>query len=355
MSNLAINFETLKAFTPFDNLQDKYLQQVAAKVSIKAYPKGTLIFKRGKVNNESYYLIEGDVDLVNSQFEITSLATGSEARRFPLNDTSPSQVSAVAKSEVKLLSVERDLLDLAMVWSQSVDIADGQRDDNTEQPGRPFSQPPGEPEVDWMSALLRSPLFTRVPPANIQQLFTRFEQLPVKAGDLVVKQDVPGDYFYVIERGRARVESKDGKVLVNLQAGQFFGEEALVGETTRNASVVMTTNGALMRLGKEDFQNLLQKPTVRFVEMDEVNQHRGGARALQILDVRLPVEFRFQHLKDALNIPLHRLRARFSSLNDKVIYVVTDDAGRRSDVAAHLLCQAGFDTYILKNSQLHYG
>lgn len=355
MSNLTINFETLKTFTPFDNLQDKYLQQVAAKVTVREYPKGTLIFRRGKENNESYYLIEGDVDLVNSQFEVSSLNAESEARRFPLNESSPSRVSAVAKSEVKLLAVERDLLDLVMAWSQSGEIAEAQTDNYVQQPVRPLSQPPGEREVDWMSALLHSPLFSRVPPANIQQLFARFEHVTVKAGDVIVKQDVPGDYFYVIERGRARVVSKEGKVIADLAAGQFFGEEALVGDTTRNASVVMTTEGALMRLGKEDFKNLLQKPAMRFVEMDEVNRYLGEERELQIVDVRLPVEFRFQHLKGALNIPLHRLRNRFSNLNPQAVYVVTDNAGRRSDVAAHLLCQAGFDAYILKNSQQHYG
>jgi rhodanese-related sulfurtransferase len=76
--------------------------------------------------------------------------------------------------------------------------------------------------------------------------------------------------------------------------------------------------------------------------------------AYQILDVRLPLERRAQSVPDSRNIPLNQLRNHLKNLDDSVTYVVTDDSGRRCDVASHLLTQAGFDSCILRNSASYY-
>lgn len=344
VSKSVVDRKALRAFFPFDNLQEEYLQRVLAKVSVKTFPKGTLIFKRGKAMSETFYLIDGNVDLVNSQFEISSVSPESDDCRFPLIETSPTQVSAVAKSEVTLYAIERDFLDLVMAWSQTGDNSMT----NTKKPTEVEESSGGG--SDWMSSLLQSPLFTQVPPANIQQLFTRFETLTVDAGEVIIREGEPGKHFYVIEKGAAKVVRQNGKLEVALTAGHYFGEEALVGETTRNASVVMATSGTLMRLGKEDFKTLLQEPVIRFVDVEEVRQAQVKGVSLQLLDIRLPIEFRHHHVPESQNLPLSKLRSRFKDLDMSTQYVVADNAGRRSEVAAHLLCQAGFDAYILKNA-----
>jgi len=52
----------------------------------------------------------------------------------------------------------------------------------------------------------------------------------------------------------------------------------------------------------------------------------------------------------SVNVPLSRLRAAIPKLGDSNnVYVVPDDAGSRADIAAHLLCQAGYDAFILRS------
>ena len=77
---------------------------------------------------------------------------------------------------------------------------------------------------DWMTMLLQTEAFRRIPPANIQAIFIRMQQVNLKARDLVIKQGDEGDYFYAIIRGRCSVVretplNKDGIKLAELGPG----------------------------------------------------------------------------------------------------------------------------------------
>ena len=75
-------------------------------------------------------------------------------------------------------------------------------------------------EVDWMTALLSSHLFANIPATNLQRIFAAMEALSLTAGSVVVEQGTPGDYYYVIQRGRCgaeqspRVQATRGLLLV---------------------------------------------------------------------------------------------------------------------------------------------
>ena len=52
---------------------------------------------------------------------------------------------------------------------------------------------------------------------------------------------------------------KDGNVVASLHEGQFFGEQALLEETTRNASVRAQTYCDLYKLEKKDFVEIISR------------------------------------------------------------------------------------------------
>lgn len=337
---MSVDRDTLRHFTPFDTLSEEYLDKVLEKVEQQSLARGTFIFKRGKALSTQYYLISGRVDLIDAQFESTSLEAGTERAKAPMVDQSPTQVSAVAKSDVELLLVESDFLDLVMAWSQSGDHPEGT---DSEEDGH-----------DWMSCLLESALFTRVPPSHIQQLFVRFQELSVEPDERILKEGEPGDYFYVLESGRAEVTDKNGRHLAELGPGDYFGEEALVGDTTRNANVKMLTGGRLMQLGKEDFTVLLQEPVMHSIASEQWAEEQQKLGTFELLDVRLAVERRFGKVPESRSVPLGQLRATLPELSAKTTYVVADDAGRRSSVAVQLLVQAGLEAVLLEGAaQLH--
>jgi CRP-like cAMP-binding protein len=344
---MAISVDVLASFTPFNTLNREYLSKVAEKAVLRDITKGTIIFKRGRSHPEKVYLLSGTVDLIDSAFQVSTLNPSSESRRSPLNMSQPTQVSAIAKTQVTLLAVDSDFLDLVMAWSES---GDEDSANDSMQVGEV-----GDGDSDWMSALLQAPLFVKLPPANIRQLFARFSTEKVQANQVVIKHGERGELFYVLETGSAVVLDAAGQILAALRPGNYFGEEALVGETTRNATIKMLTPGKLKCLKKEDFRELLHQPVQRFITAEELRQPKAGAPAYQIVDVRLPLERRFCSVPGSRNIPLNQLRNHLKDLDPACAYVVTDDSGRRCDVAVQLLTQAGFDTYILKQADQYYG
>ena len=342
---MTLTHELLARFSPFNTLTFEYLSKVIDKASIKEYTKGTIIFKRGRELKESLYLVSGSVDLIDSQFAITSIANDDESHKVPLNSVSPTTVSAVAKSAVVILAVESDFSDLVLAWSES-----GNEESNQE--GHPEFE--AAEEGDWMSSLLQSPFFNKIPPGNIRQLFLRFKSQKVAADEVIVKEGERGEFFYVLEVGSAKVVDSHGNILAALRPGDYFGEEALVGDTTRNATVKMLTPGKLMCLEKNDFVTLLQEPVRRFISYEEVVKSFASENPCQIIDVRLPLERRFQSVPHSRSIPLSQLRKSLPTLEQSQIYVVTDDAGRRADVAAQLMNQAGYEALILRDANLYH-
>jgi len=111
-------------------------------------------------------------------------------------------------------------------------------------------------ENDWMSKLLHSHIFKNIPFQDIQKIFLLFEKTDVSKGYKIINQGDVGDYYYIIDEGRFRVSRKSPKqnkefTLADLHEGKGFGEEALIGNVARNASVTALTNGKLTRIQKE--------------------------------------------------------------------------------------------------------
>ncbi len=130
------------------------------------------------------------------------------------------------------------------------------------------------------------------------------DRLP-RAGEVVIKQGDVGDFFYVVVKGICRVAretplNKDGVRLAELKMGDTFGEEALISDVKRNATVTMVTDGVLMRLAKNDFRKLLHEPLLEWVDYESAKRIvaiEGG----QWVDVRLPSEFENYRAEGAIN------------------------------------------------------
>ncbi len=168
---------------------------------------------------------------------------------------------------------------------------------------------------------------------------------------MVIEQGDEGDYFYVVSSGRLSIDRTlkgQTKHLAEVGPGAFFGEDALVSDAPRNATITMLTNGTLMRLGKEDFRQLLQEPACEYVTMDEIKEViQSGEQKIRLLDVRHPKEFQQGSMKGAINVPLPVLRQNIPRLKSDAAYVLTT-TGRRGELGAFLLNQAGLDAYVLQ-------
>ena len=172
-----------------------------------------------------------------------------------------------------------------------------------------------------------------------------------------MRQGELGDCCYFIKEGVAGVyQAADDRapatLVAELEPGRCFGEEALVNEAVRNATITMHSNGVLMRLVKQDFFLLLRAPSVEGVNLAEAKSLiEQGANWI---DVRTDDEFEKAHCENAVNMPLDLLKLKSRMLDSNKDYVIYCNSGRRSEAAAHLLTQDGFKAHVLVGGYSSY-
>lgn len=336
-----INADIVKKLVPFNSLSDTHIKDAMKRAQAVRVPSGKMVFKRGESTSQRFYLLEGSVDLCDAEFNITAVKAGDEQSIHALDPHTPHKVSAITTSDSLLLTVDQKHLDLVLTWDQAGNYLVTEIGDDEDMSER-----------DWMSQLLQSNLFSQVPPANIQQLFVTFSPMSVDKDELIIEQGEIGDLFYVIEHGLAEVirREKNGEeqLLAKLGPGDYFGEEALISDAPRNASVRMTQNGNLMYLDKDEFSKLLREPVLQYVTYDEVKQHMDK-QDIVLLDVRLESEYEHDHDDNTLNIPLTQLREKIRNLDSNPTYAIVGEAGSRSELGAYLLKEAGLDAVIVQN------
>lgn len=340
MTGEQLNTELLQRFSPLDGLKRDNLAALAGKVQIRELSPQQILFKEGDSEKRTVYVVAGTLELVDQGQVIELVEGGTDASRNPVAPVFPRRVTARARDRVQYISIDSDLLDVMLTWDQTGTYEVSELQGSSDVGGD-----------DWMTILLQAKAFHKIPPANIQAIFMRMQQLNYKAGDIVVKQGEEGDYFYVLTRGKCLVTretplNKDGIRLAELIVGDTFGEEALISDAKRNATVTMTTDGSVMRLGKDDFNKLLNEPMLDWVNFEKAEEivKAGG----QWLDVRLPSEFENNHLDGAVNIPLYFIRLKIGTLDLDRNYVLCCDTGRRSSAGAYILSERGYKAFVLR-------
>ncbi len=119
----------------------------------------------------------------------------------------------------------------------------------------------------FLSDLLKSiPLFHNLSEELIKEVLNGLYQKSVEIGDVIVKQGEVANKFYLVTEGEfeVSVEEEGKKVsLKTLVAGEYFGEMALLEETTRQATITAATKGSIICLNKETFYKITANPKLK--------------------------------------------------------------------------------------------
>lgn len=329
-------YDEIRSLVPVNGLAAEYQDRITDQAEVISYRKGRYVFRQGDRDGYAFYLLEGRIELYADDRLAEQVIAGTERARYPLAQLQPRQLSAKAKTAVTILRLERATLDKWLTMEhQGSDGVSGAPAEELEASSS-----------DWMTCMLESEIFARIPAANIQRIFTCMEEVLVNAGDVIVRQGSPGDFYYIVREGQCAVTytpspASTPVVLADLSVGDSFGEEALVANATRNATVTMVTDGRLMRLTKEHFLELIKKPTLKAVTFSEAQ--RLIQQGALWLDVRFADEYQRAAMPGGINLPLNLLRTEMSRLEPGRKYVVYCDTGSRSATGAFLLAQHGFE------------
>src|SRR4029078_4490199 len=175
----------LRKLSPLDGMKKDNLAALARKVQITELPANRTLFKEGDTGRQCFWLIAGLIELREGERTVAMIRGGTAEARSPLSPKLPRRVTARAVDTIEYLAVDADLLDMMITWDQNGTYEVGELQAHFGSSG----------SDDWMTTLLQTKAFHRIPPANIQAIFMRMQQVNYKAGDVVIKKGEEGGFF----------------------------------------------------------------------------------------------------------------------------------------------------------------
>ena len=121
---------------------------------------------------------------------------------------------------------------------------------------------------DWADVLARLPLFARVSKRHLRKIAGLAEFAEFDESEMVIQAGEPGDAFYLILSGRAKVLGKPR----TLRTGDYFGEMALLDGEPRSTTVLAASELQAMKLPRRPFLKLLeQEPRIGIAMLAELS------------------------------------------------------------------------------------
>ena len=135
----------------------------------------------------------------------------------------------------------------------------------------------------------RVPFFHDIGASLIAEVARLLRPRDFPAGAVIVRRGEPGDCMYFVVEGEVEVQLQTGSLY--LEAGQFFGELALLTGDPRNATIVASRPCTTLALDIVDFHELLaRQPELAHVIREEARKRLGGELARPWAHPAVPID-----------------------------------------------------------------
>lgn len=339
--------QALRKLSPLETMPARQYSALCSVCNVTEKPKGSLLFKLGDEPDSFIYLIQGTISLEAEGLKVEKITAGTDAAKFAIAHQFPRQISAYAMNQVRYVQLQLNAFDKQA--TENMEEAEEENDYMVENEDDLKQELSG----DWMSTLLKSPIFQRLPAMNLQQVLMNLEDVEYKKGDIIFNQGEPGEYYYLIKSGRcalSRKASERAKEIKLLELGKntTFGEDSLLSGEHRSMTVTAMTDMLLSRIDKERFIKLIKEPALTYVDYQQLLDDCEQGRALAI-DIRSMDAYNKGHIAGSRNIPFFSLRMSIKELSQesKKVIIICED-GQLSKAAAFALIKGKVDTDILK-------
>ncbi|HIG66130.1 MAG TPA: cyclic nucleotide-binding domain-containing protein [Methyloprofundus sp.] len=335
--------QALRKLFPMATMPAQQFKELCADCDISNMPKGNFLFNRGDQTDAFFYLIEGTVSLEANEFLLDAIKAGTDVAKFSLAHQFPRKVSARALDNVRFISLGLNVFDKTDIDYNEMKNAYLVENDDSE----------ADASIDWLAALLQSPVFQRLPAVNLQKVLMSLEEVKFAKGEIILRQEDEGDYCYLIKKGscslsrKASSRAKEIKYL-ELSAGDIFGEHAILADERRSMTVTADTDMLASRIDAERFIKLIKEPAVKYIDYNDLKHEREQNPELVVLDMRSTEEYKKSHIDGSRNIPFFTLRKSIHELMQepgKIVVICAD--GRTSAAVAFELIKHNMNAVVL--------
>jgi cAMP-dependent protein kinase regulator len=218
----------------FKSLDSEQVALVFAGMTERVVQAGEIIIKQGEEGDNFYIVEEGKYLVDVDGKEVVQIGPGGSFGELALMYNAPRAATVKSLESGKLYAVDRLTFRRVII-----DLAHEKR-------------------CKYMDFLKSLPLLACLSELEIGKIADALEEVEYTERDMtVIKQGDPGDSFYIILSGSAKVE-RDGINVGTLNPGDYFGELALLKRQSRAASIIVKDEPLkCLRLGEVDFVRLL--------------------------------------------------------------------------------------------------
>ncbi|OMJ86646.1 hypothetical protein SteCoe_11795 [Stentor coeruleus] len=178
---------------------------------------GEIVFEQGRPGSVFFVVASGKLEILVNAKRVNIIGTGDSFGELALLHDSPRSASVKTLDKVSMWGLDRKLFRSAV---ETVNAENYKENKN------------------FINSV---PLFTVLTPMQRDSLVGSFSTLKFRSGDFIVKEGDPGDLFYIIKDGMVSC-LQNGNVVREMSKGSFFGEQALLYNTVRTATVVAKTD-----------------------------------------------------------------------------------------------------------------
>ncbi|RJQ44437.1 MAG: hypothetical protein C4538_10485 [Nitrospiraceae bacterium] len=337
MKKLSVN--DLKNYSYFSSLSDGALEVLSRKIKQVEFPVGTKIIKEGEQGKSLYFVCKGEVDVTKkTEFgqdaKLSSSGAGESFGEMALITNLPRSSTVTAKTDVMLSEISREDFEEIISLDTSFSNLLGRQSQNY---------------AEFISLKTLQP-FALIEPEKMLTLIDKMKGKKYSPGEVIITQGDKGSEYYIIRSGRVEVIQKKGdnppEQVAELGSGLGFGEEAIIREMPRNATVQAIDETTVLVLDKATFDGILRKSFVENAFPEEIPEEERSK--VVFIDARITPEYEEEHIAGAINIPIEILRQKFGELDKAKTYYTYCTNDSRGMTAAFLMKSMGYNASALR-------
>ena len=293
----------------------------------------TFNIRSSTTQDDSIFVIEGSAYFSNIERDMQVVASGQiDSQPISFID----EIEITTDSSATVCHVNKALMDKYLPLKNISNSSSTSR--NTDS-------------IERLMFLKSTRAFHDLPVYAVEEVAKHCEEICVAKDDLIIKQDTRADAFYILLEGQAEVwreelEDDEPQMVALLDQGDTFGEEALITGGARNASIKMISDGRLLKLSKENFDQLVSAPALRAVSPEVAKTMADNGT--EIIDVRFEEEYEQCFIPGSVLIPLPDLRNHIANLDKEKEYLILCAVGLRSAAATLILRQQGIKAILIE-------